>query len=249
MATGPNDPRPATRRERLAELNRRAELGGGQERIDKQHEAGKLTARERIDAAARRRQLRRARQVRHPPLRRLRHGGARRSSATAWSPATAPSTAGRSSCSRRTSPCSAARCPAPTPRRSARSWTWPCGSARPVIGLNDSGGARIQEGVESLAGYADIFLRNTLASGVVPQISRHPRARARAARSTRPAITDFIFMVEGHGLHVHHRPRGDQDRDPRGGDQGGARRRDDPQPASRGVAHFACRRRAGVHRR
>ena len=44
----------------------------------------------------------------------------------------------------------------------------------PVIGLNDSGGARIQEGVESLAGYADIFLRNTLASGVVPQISRHP---------------------------------------------------------------------------
>ena len=43
----------------------------------------------------------------------------------------------------------------------------------PVIGLNDSGGARIQEGVMSLAGYADIFLRNTLASGVVPQISRH----------------------------------------------------------------------------
>ena len=49
----------------------------------------------------------------------------------------------------------------------------------PVIGLNDSGGARIQEGVVSLGGYADIFLRNTLASGVVPQISRHPRSLRR----------------------------------------------------------------------
>jgi len=52
----------------------------------------------------------------------------------------------------------------------------------PVIGLNDSGGARIQEGVMSLAGYADIFLRNTLASGVVPQISAI-MVRARAAPS------------------------------------------------------------------
>ena len=55
----------------------------------------------------------------------------------------------------------------------------------PIIGLNDSGGARIQEGVASLGGYAEIFLRNVLASGVVPQISRDPRARAPAARSTR----------------------------------------------------------------
>jgi propionyl-CoA carboxylase beta chain len=55
----------------------------------------------------------------------------------------------------------------------------------PVIGLNDSGGARIQEGVVSLAGYADIFLRNTLASGVVPQISASSWARAPAARSIR----------------------------------------------------------------
>ena len=55
----------------------------------------------------------------------------------------------------------------------------------PVVGLNDSGGARIQEGVESLAGYADIFLRNTLASGVVPQLSARSWARARAAPCTR----------------------------------------------------------------
>jgi propionyl-CoA carboxylase beta chain len=66
----------------------------------------------------------------------------------------------------------------------------------PVIGLNDSGGARIQEGVESLAGYADIFLRNTLASGVIPQISAIMGPCAGGAVYS-PAITDFILMVEG----------------------------------------------------
>jgi propionyl-CoA carboxylase beta chain len=66
----------------------------------------------------------------------------------------------------------------------------------PVIGLNDSGGARIQEGVESLAGYAEIFLRNTLASGVVPQISAVMGPCAGGAVYS-PAITDFILMVEG----------------------------------------------------
>jgi propionyl-CoA carboxylase beta chain len=66
----------------------------------------------------------------------------------------------------------------------------------PVIGLNDSGGARIQEGVASLGGYADIFLRNTLASGVVPQISCILGPCAGGAVYS-PAITDFIFMVRG----------------------------------------------------
>ena len=65
----------------------------------------------------------------------------------------------------------------------------------PVVGLNDSGGARIQEGVESLAGYAEIFTRNTLASGVVPQISAILGPCAGGAVYS-PAITDFIFMVE-----------------------------------------------------
>jgi propionyl-CoA carboxylase beta chain len=64
----------------------------------------------------------------------------------------------------------------------------------PVIGLNDSGGARIQEGVVSLGGYADIFLRNTLASGVIPQISAILGPCAGGAVYS-PAITDFIFMV------------------------------------------------------
>ncbi|MBN2198908.1 MAG: acyl-CoA carboxylase subunit beta [Candidatus Aminicenantes bacterium] len=66
----------------------------------------------------------------------------------------------------------------------------------PIVGLNDSGGARIQEGVASLAGYADIFLRNVLASGVVPQISAVMGPCAGGAVYS-PAITDFIIMVEG----------------------------------------------------
>jgi propionyl-CoA carboxylase beta chain len=66
----------------------------------------------------------------------------------------------------------------------------------PVIGLNDSGGARIQEGVASLGGYADIFLRNTLASGVIPQISVILGPCAGGAVYS-PAITDFVFMVRG----------------------------------------------------
>ena len=66
----------------------------------------------------------------------------------------------------------------------------------PIIGLNDSGGARIQEGVDSLGGYAEIFYRNTLASGVVPQISAVLGPCAGGAVYS-PAITDFIFMVDG----------------------------------------------------
>lgn len=66
----------------------------------------------------------------------------------------------------------------------------------PLIGLNDSGGARIQEGVVSLAGYADIFLRNVLSSGVIPQISAIMGPCAGGAVYS-PAITDFIFMIKG----------------------------------------------------
>jgi propionyl-CoA carboxylase beta chain len=66
----------------------------------------------------------------------------------------------------------------------------------PMIGLNDSGGARIQEGVVALAGYADIFTRNVLASGVVPQISAILGPCAGGAVYS-PAMTDFILMVEG----------------------------------------------------
>jgi propionyl-CoA carboxylase beta chain len=67
-------------------------------------------------------------------------------------------------------------------------------SGAPVIGLNDSGGARIQEGVESLAGYAEIFQRNVDASGVVPQLSLIMGPCAGGAVYS-PALTDFVFMV------------------------------------------------------
>jgi propionyl-CoA carboxylase beta chain len=65
----------------------------------------------------------------------------------------------------------------------------------PVLGINDSGGARIQEGVDSLAGYADVFQRNVLASGVIPQISMVMGPCAGGAVYS-PAMTDFIFMVK-----------------------------------------------------
>ena len=65
----------------------------------------------------------------------------------------------------------------------------------PVIGLNDSGGARIQEGVDSLGGYADIFLRNVMVSGVIPQVSLIMGPCAGGAVYS-PAMTDFTFMVK-----------------------------------------------------
>ena len=83
------------------------------------------------------------------------------------------------------------------PRQEDRqgAWTRRCKVGAPIIGLFDAGGARIQEGVESLAGYADIFLQNVLASGVIPQISviMGPCAGGDVYS---PAITDFIFMVK-----------------------------------------------------
>ena len=75
----------------------------------------------------------------------------------------------------------------------------------PIIGLNDSGGARIQEGVESLAGYAYIFLRNVLASGVIPQISAIMGPCAGGAVYS-PAMTDFIFMTQKDELPAYYRP-------------------------------------------
>ena len=81
----------------------------------------------------------------------------------------------------------------------------------PVIGINDSGGARIQEGVVSLAGYAEIFWRNVQASGVVPQtVARDGALRGRSRLLAR----DHRLRAHGRGLlvHVHHRPRRGEDR-------------------------------------
>src|SRR5688500_15648404 len=108
----------------------------------------------------------------------------------------------------------------------------------PVIGLNDSGGARIQEGVVSLGGYADIFLRNTLASGVVPQISAILGPCAGGAVYS-PAITDFVFMVRGTSYMFVTGPnvvKTVTHEDVTMEDLGGA----DTHAGTSGVAHLAC---------
>ena len=108
----------------------------------------------------------------------------------------------------------------------------------PLVGLNDSGGARIQEGVASLGGYADIFLRNTLASGVVPQISVILGPCAGGAVYS-PAITDFVYMVRGSSYMFVTGPNvvktvTHEDVDLEG--LGGA----EVHSCKSGVAHFAC---------
>jgi acetyl-CoA carboxylase carboxyltransferase component len=86
-------------------------------------------------------------------------------------------------------------------------------SGRPVIGINDGAGARIQEGVVSLDSYGGIFHRNRAASGVVPQISVI-MGPAPGGAVYSPAMTDFVFMVEDDLVHVHHRARRGEDRSP-----------------------------------
>jgi propionyl-CoA carboxylase beta chain len=109
----------------------------------------------------------------------------------------------------------------------------------PIVGLNDSGGARIQEGVVSLGGYADIFLRNTLASGVVPQISAILGPCAGGAVYS-PAITDFIYMVSGSSYMFVTGPsvvKSETHEDVSMEELGGAT----THASTSGVAHFACR--------
>ena len=98
----------------------------------------------------------------------------------------------------------------------------------PVIGINDSGGARIQEGVVSLGGYGDVFVRNVQCSGVIPQISVIMGPCAGGAVYS-PGHDRLHLHGQGDLAHVHHRPRRDQDGHRRGGRVRGARRRDDPQ--------------------
>lgn len=108
----------------------------------------------------------------------------------------------------------------------------------PVIGLNDSGGARIQEGVVSLGGYADIFLRNTLASGVIPQISAIMGPCAGGAVYS-PAITDFVLMVKKTSYMFVTGPnvvKTVTHEEVSSEDLGGA----DTHASKSGVAHFAC---------
>ena len=181
--------------QRLEAMEAEAALGGGQERIDRQHEAGKLTARERIDALLDEGSfVEMDKFVTH----RSADFGMENQKILGDGVVTGYGTVdGRTVCV------------------FAQDFTVFGGSlsgayagkicklmdlatriGAPVVGLNDSGGARIQEGVESLAGYADIFARNVLTSGVVPQISAIMGPCAGGAVYS-PAMTDFILMVEG----------------------------------------------------
>jgi propionyl-CoA carboxylase beta chain len=180
---------------KLDELNARAELGGGPERIERQHAAGKLTARERVELLLDPGTFRefdrfkthrctdfgmQANQV-------LGDGvvtGSGRIDGRLVFVFSQDFTVFGGSLS------------GAFAEKVCKIMDHAAKVGAPVIGLNDSGGARIQEGVVSLAGYADLFLRNVMFSGVVPQISAVMGPCAGGAVYS-PAITDFIFMVKG----------------------------------------------------
>jgi propionyl-CoA carboxylase beta chain len=181
--------------ERLEAMNEKALLGGGPERVQKQHAAGKLTARERIDLL-----LDPGSFVEMGAF--VTHGcadfGMERQKVLGDGVVTGHGTVdGRKVCVfAQDFTVFGGSLSAAYAQKICKVMDLAMKVGAPVIGLNDSGGARIQEGVGSLAGYADIFLRNTLASGVVPQISAIMGPCAGGAVYS-PAITDFIFMVEG----------------------------------------------------
>ena len=182
---------------KLQELRERSLLGGGQDRIDAQHEKGKLTARERIDLLV---DPGTFTEIDRFVTHRCRDFGMDSEKNQILGDGVVTGSA---------------RIDGRPVYLYAQDFTVFGGSLSethaekickvmdlsvkmgvPMIGLSDSGGARIQEGVVSLGGYADIFLRNTLASGVVPQISAIMGPCAGGAVYS-PAITDFILMVEG----------------------------------------------------
>ncbi|WP_457652491.1 acyl-CoA carboxylase subunit beta [Rhodocaloribacter sp.] len=188
--------------ERIADLERRraeARLGGGEKRIARQHERGKLTARERLDVLLDEGSFEELGMfVRHQShdfgLEKNRPYGdgvvtgfgtihGRLVYVFSQDFTVFGGSLGRAHAS-----------------KIVKVMNLAMENGAPVIGLNDSGGARIQEGVVSLGGYADIFLLNTLASGVVPQISAVMGPCAGGAVYS-PAITDFVFMVK-HTSHM-----------------------------------------------
>ena len=186
-----------SREEKLQELERRkaeSEMGGGQSRIDRQHNEGKLTARERIgllfdpgsfqelDQLVTHRSTDFGLEKQRVPGDGVVTGYGTIQGRLVYAFAQDFTVFGGS-----LSETHAAKI--------VKIMDLAVKNGAPMVGLNDSGGARIQEGVVSLGGYADIFLRNTLASGVVPQISAIMGPCAGGAVYS-PAITDFILMVK-----------------------------------------------------
>ncbi|HEY3358321.1 MAG TPA: acyl-CoA carboxylase subunit beta [Polyangia bacterium] len=192
-----NGPAPAPAQdplERLAALEARAELGGGAERIERQHKAGKLTARERVTLLCDPGSF-----VEHDKL--VTHRCTDFGMADQKVPGDGVVTGAGTVHGRpvfvfaQDFTVFGGSLSGAFAMKVCKLMDLAMRVGAPVIGLNDSGGARIQEGVESLAGYADIFMRNVMASGVVPQISVILGPCAGGAVYS-PAITDFILMVE-----------------------------------------------------
>src|SRR6266436_5686985 len=183
----------SSRVEQLAEMNRAAQVGGGRERLDRQRAEGKLTARERIallldkdtfeevDKFLMHRCLDFGMQDQQYPGDGVVAGYGRIDGRLVYVFAQDFTVFGGSLSETNA-------------QKICKIMDLAMKMGAPVIGLNDSGGARIQEGVASLGAYADIFLRNTLASGVIPQISAIMGPCAGGAVYS-PAITDFIFMT------------------------------------------------------
>src|SRR6202453_4583996 len=190
----PSKPPPAPI-QRLDEMNARALLGGGAERIKKQHEGGKLTARERIDLLLDPGSFI---EIGAFVVHRCNDFGMETQKVLGDGVVTGHGLVdGREVfVFAQDFTVFGGSLSGAYAQKICKVMDLAVKVGKPVIGLNDSGGARIQEGVESLAGYADIFLRNTLASGVIPQISAIMGPCAGGAVYS-PAITDFILMVEG----------------------------------------------------
>ncbi|MDR1335806.1 MAG: acyl-CoA carboxylase subunit beta, partial [Tannerella sp.] len=178
----------------LNALNRQAESGGGEDRIAKQHLAGRLTARERIELLLEKGTFVEVDKFvthqctdfglekQHPPGDGVVTGYGTVGKRTVFVFAQDFTVFGGALSETHA-------------RKICKIMDLAMKVGAPVIGLNDSGGARIQEGIRSLAGYAEIFLRNSLASGVIPQISAIMGPCAGGAVYS-PALTDFIFMVK-----------------------------------------------------
>jgi propionyl-CoA carboxylase beta chain len=178
---------------RLEDLKERARLGGGIERIERQHQAGKLTARERLEILLDEGSFTEldmfvTHRITDFPLEKIPGDGVVTGYGTIHGRKVYVFSQDFTVFGGSLSLAYA--------EKICKIMDLALKAGVPIIGLNDSGGARIQEGVSSLGGYADIFLRNTLASGVIPQISAVMGPCAGGAVYS-PAITDFIFMVKG----------------------------------------------------
>ena len=189
---------PHTTAGKLADLERRydeAVHAGSERAVEKQHAKGKMTARERIDALLDEGSFIEFDEFARHRSTNVRHGEEPARSATASSPATAPSTAARSCVFSQDVTVFGGALGEVYGEKIVKVLDFAMKTGCPVVGINEGGGARIQEGVVSLGLYGEIFHRTVRASGVIPQISLIMGAAA-GGHVYSPALTDFIVMVD-----------------------------------------------------